>query len=562
MKSRSIAAFLFVLSFAIVGFGQPSWQAWLAPLAAIAGYALFWRSLIDFKTRFSRFWLASFWFTCVQLIQLSWMTSIEFQGVYILIAYLWLASWLGFQFGLLSLLIPVEGPIKLPRLLAIASLWTLFEWSRFFFLCGFSWSPSGLALTSCIASLQLASIGGVLGLSFWVMLVNGCSYNFLDALFNKRLPTIKTAALLATLAALPYLFGLGHVSYHEHQAATNPPARSLTVALIQTGLLPPEKLVLPERLNHFISPWDQWRRILIFLKSTESAPLDLIVFPEVAVPFHYDKTIYPYETVVQMLTKELGANVKKTLPPLQLPFAEQKRVGKDMKWMVSNSFWTQAISNYFHAEVVIGLEHEERESKKSYNAAFHFMPECLTIRRSEKQVLLPMAEYLPCNSFLPFVEKYGIKDFFTKGEETKVFKGTVPLAISICYEETFPDLIREGRLKGAEILVNVTNDNWYPSSRLPQQHFDLGRLRAIENGSPLFRSCNTGISAAIDSLGRPLCQMAELDSNKQCLAGPLVATLPIYHYKTLYTYWGDGGMVGLSLILFGTFLRLRKSRHW
>lgn len=446
MKNRMLAGLLFVLSFAIVAFGQPSWHAWLAPVAAIVGYALFWRVLLNFNSKLSRFWVGSIWFTCVQLIQLSWMTSIEFQGIYILFAYFWLASWLGFQFGLLSLLIPKEGPIKASRLLAIASLWTLFEWSRFYFLCGFTWSPSGLALTAHAPSFQMASIGGVLSLSFWVMLTNGCSYNFLDAWLKRKKNDqsdtsrqfFKACALLLVVGAFPYLFGLAHLSYHQRKIAASPPEQKLTVALIQTGLLPPEKLVLPERLHHFISPWDQWKRILTFLKSVESSPLDLIVFPEVAVPFHYDKTIYPYEAVVQALAQQLGEDVKKSLPPLELPYAEQKRVGKDLKWMVSNGFWTQAISNYFGAEVVIGLEHEEREVKKSYNAAFHFMPQCKTIGRAEKQILLPMAEYLPCESFLPFVEKYGIKDFFTKGAETKVFKGRVPLAISICYEETFP----------------------------------------------------------------------------------------------------------------------------
>lgn len=490
------------------------------------------------------------------------MTSIDFQGVYILFAYFWLATWLGVQFGLLSLLIPREGPIRSMRILAVASLWALIEWSRFYFLCGFSWSPSGLALTSCLTSLQFATVGGVLGLSFWVMLVNAAAYNVLDACFNRRLPALKGAVLWIGLAAFPYLFGVLHLNYHEEQLAAHPPEKELTVALIQTGLLPPEKLVLQEHLHHFISPWEQWKRILIFLKSVESSSLDLIVFPEVAVPFHCDKTIYPLESVIQILRQELGEGVLKTLPPLQFPFAGKKWIGSEERWMVSNSYWTQAISNYFESEVVIGLEHEDRDSKKSYNAAFYFAPNQTEVGRYEKQILLPMAEYLPCRSFLPFVETYGIKDFFTKGEGAKVFGEAAALSISICYEETFPDLIRENRLKGAEILVNVTNDNWYPSSKLPQQHYDLGRLRAVENGFPLFRACNTGVSAAIDSLGRPACIMCELGDDKQYLSGPLVATLPIYHYKTLYTFSGDGGVVGLSLILFGTFLRLRKNRNW
>lgn len=547
----------FASSFFLVAFGQPSWSPWLAPLAAVCGFALFWQSLVTIKTNLGRFALGSLWFTAVQLVQLSWMTSIEFQGVYILFVFFFLASWLGVQFGLLSLLIPKEGIIKPIRMLAIASLWALFEWSRFYFLCGFSWNPSGLALTANLWSLQMASLGGVLGLSFWVMLVNGASFNLLCDIRTRKLPALKPALIWGALAAFPYIFGIGHLTYQDRRFAAHPPKEKLMVAMVQTGLLPPEKLVLPDRLHTFVSPWEQWGRILSFLKPLKGTPLDLIVFPEVALPFQCDRTIYAQESVAKVLVEELGKDVLALLPPLHAPYAEKRRVDKKEQWMVSNSYWAQTLSNYFHAEVVIGLEDEERVSKKSYNAAFHFSPKDSTIRRYEKQVLLPLAEYLPMKWFLPFVEKYGIRDVFTKGTGTKVIKGIIPLSISICYEETFPDLIREGRLLGAELLVNVTNDNWYPSSRLPRQHYDLGRLRAVENGMPLLRACNTGITAAIDSLGRPICMMGELDEKNEYLSGALVASLPLYHYETFYTRWGDGGMVGLSLILLGVFWRRR-----
>lgn len=549
----------FVLSFVLVAFGQPSWLSWFGPFAAIFGFACFWLALQNLKTRLGRFALASLWFTAVQLVQLSWMTSIEFQGLYILFVFVWLASWLGVQFGLLSLLLPQEGMIKPLRLLAMASLWALFEWSRFYFLCGFTWNPSGLALAGNVYSLQMASLGGVLGLSLWVMLVNGVTFNLLTILKTRKIPALKSCLQWVALAAFPYLFGYAHLAYQDRRLAAEPQDAKLVVAMVQTGLLPPQKLVLPDRLHAFVSPWEQWRRILTFLKPLKETPVDLIVFPEVALPFQCDKAIYDHESVVEMLVQEMGKEVLPLLPPLHAPYAEKRRIEKKERWMVSNSYWAQLLANYFQAEVVIGLEDEERISQKSYNAAFHFSPKDSIIRRYEKRVLLPLAEYLPVRWLFPFVEKYGIRDLFTKGTGAKVFNGIVPLSISICYEETFPDLIREGRLLGAELLVNVTNDNWYPNSRLPKQHYDLGRLRAVENGMPLLRACNTGISAAIDSLGRPLCTMGELDEKNELLSGVLMAHLPLYHYRTLYTHWGDGGVVGLSLIFLGFFWRRRIS---
>ncbi len=134
----------------------------------------------------------------------------------------------------------------------------------------------------------------------------------------------------------------------------------------------------------------------------------------------------------------------------------------------------------------------------------------------------------------------------------KVFASKVPLSASICYEETFSHHMRQSRQKGASMFVNLTNDNWYPNSKLPQQHFDHARLRAVENGVPMVRACNTGVTAAIDSLGRIIGQITE-----ETRAGVLVAKVPLYHYSTLYSFWGDWGIVSLSaafsfnLLLFG-----------
>jgi apolipoprotein N-acyltransferase len=548
----------FIASFLVVGYGQPSWVSWLAPFAAACGFAFFWVGLSAYKSKFQRFCISSLWFTCVQLIHLSWMTSVEYQGSYILIFYVWFASWLGAQFGLLTLLIPPDGEMKISRILALASCWTIFEWSRFYFLCGFSWAPTGLALSSYLPSLQFASVGGVLGLSFWVMLVNGAAYNFFVRVFSVKIPKLNTSVVWLGLALFPYLFGLGHLFYHDRKIAQDFGDKKLRTALVQTGLLPSQKLVLPERLNTFISPWEQWRRILSYLKNAKDSQVHFIVLPEVAVPFHCDKALYANESVLQILSQELGKEVLNHLPPLHAPFAEKKFLGTQEKWMVSNSYWAQAISNFFQTEVIIGLEDEEQFSKKSYNAAFHFVPQDTIIRRYEKRVLLPLAEYLPFKWLGALVSKYGIADFFTKGSGPKVFNGVIPFSISICYEETFPDIVRENRLAGAELLVNVTNDNWYPDSRLPRQHFDLGRFRAVENGMPVLRSCNTGVSAVIDSLGRPLCSMQELNEKNEWLSGALITDFPLYHYKTIYTYWGDGGLIGLSLIFFGFFLHNKR----
>jgi apolipoprotein N-acyltransferase len=259
------------------------------------------------------------------------------------------------------------------------------------------------------------------------------------------------------------------------------------------------------------------------------------------------------ELVLKILSKHLGPDVHNVMPDLIAPYAEKKMITGQEKWMVSNLFWMQAIANFFNAELIAGLDAQEKVDKKNYNAAFHLKPHQTDISRYEKRVLVPLAEYLPFNWLIPFVKSYGISEFFTHGQEAKIFNGKVLISSSICYEETFSELIREGRLKGAELFVNLSNDSWYPSSRLPQQHFDHGRLRAIENGVPLLRACNTGMTAAIDAMGRVIFQMGEKTDEHTWQSGAASLSFQIYHYPTLYTFWGDKAIVILSFIFTALF---------
>lgn len=536
--------FLFALSFGICAFGQPGWIPALAPFAGCLGFAIFWKSLDLFSSKAQRFLAASVWYACVQMVQLSWMTSTDYQGAYILCVFVLLAIWLGLQFGAVSLLIPenVLAPIGISKVLAIASMWTIMEWARLYFLCGFSWNPVGMALTGFTPSMQLASVWGILGLSFWVFLSNLIVFK---ALFFKCKAHHYSIGLLIIL--FPYLFGWLYVAFHEHHHLEG--SDDLNIVLVQTGLLPPEKAPLYGQHHLLVSPYDQWNRIIIFLKKERAENSDLIVLPEAAVPFDFDQTLYSFDIVEHILLREFGSGILTLLPPLKMPFAKIKKNAED-GWLVSNAFWAQALANYFLADVVAGLDVQdfETEGVKNYNAAFHFTPMNEGVQnRYEKRVLVPLAEYLPFDFLKPLVKRYGITEFFTPGKKAKVFQGKVPFSISICYEETFSHLIRESRQKGSKLFVNVTNDNWYPHSKLPLQHFFHGRLRAVENGVPLVRACNSGVTSAVDCFGRIVSFLGS-ERSFQEIAGALSVRLDRYQIKTLYTFWGDFGIICLCVI--------------
>lgn len=440
-----------------------------------------------------------------------------------------LALWLGVQFGLITLLIPYNRLPSIGRLLAISALWTLMEWGRFHILCGYSWNPVGLALSPSYA-LQMAAVFGILGLTFYVVLVNLFAFRMSS---KKRISSFCTWGILGIF---PYLFGLIYSHYYDAQKVNN---NQLFCALVQTGLLPAEKIPLKGKIQAFISPYDQWRNILSLLRKPEQQ-LDLVVLPESAVPFTNSQCVYSQKKVEQIFMEVFGPGVSASFPTV---FEEK----------VSNAFWTQTLANYLGAEVIIGLDHQDMGGT-THNSAFWFEPGGKEPSRYDKRILMPLAEYLPFEWLRSLAGNYGIREFFTPGEQVSIIGKRLPMSISICYEETFPNPIRKGRKEGAKLLVNITNDAWYPFSRLPSQHFALARLRAVENGIPLIRACNTGITAAVDSLGRETARLQETKPTGELHAATLYTAVDAREHFTPYLLWGDAGIIGISVLFLGSFI--------
>lgn len=524
---------VFVISLCIVALGQPARVDWLCPIAATVGYALLFSSFAIESSRKRRFWLAALWFAAVQVIQLSWMTSIDYQGYYILGVYLFLCCVLGLQFGLFCALLPQER-IRMRDIFAFAAFWTLLEWSRVLIACGFSWNPIGLALSFEVTALQCAALFGIFGLSFWVMCVNLCFFKAARAA-QSALPWRKMAMVAVLLALAPYLFGALHLQYHR--ARMRDCSDVLRVVLVQTGLLPSEKVLMHGREEDYITPDEQWERILTYLQQEKAC--DLIALPEAVVPMHSDAPYCTLENARSLFAKAYGADVVRYFPKISYPFAENARV--------SNLFWAQTLANIYGADVVLGLDHADRSEKKYYNSAFLLAPEAITVQRYDKRLLLPLAEYIPWGWMRPWTKSYGIYDFFTQGEEGRILRGKHYLNTSICYEETFSHAIKKNTDSNTDLLLNVTNDAYFPHSTLAEQHFTHARARAVENGRPLLRSCNTGVTAVVDSLGSVVARFSQ--KGDEFKRGALPCALVLYKYFTLFSIWGNVGIVGISCLI-------------
>jgi len=542
---------LLLVSWLIVGFGMAVFSPFISILSASVGFALFWWGMIQLPKSRSRFYLATAWFTAVQLIQLSWFVSHPF--IYIYAAYFFFAGAKGLQFGIVSLFVTKERIQKTGNLFAIAGAWTLMEWLRLFFMAGYTLNPTGLALAANVYSLQSASLVGVYGLTFIVILTN---LLFLRYLVLRQL-AFATAWVGLTL--IPYFFGFVQIQLHQstpnHDDNTN-------VLLVQTNF-PVEESLDFQSANEMIQyVQGEWQQILKILGKHQEKKVDLIVLPELVVPYSAYYPLFRHD--IAKASFETFLDTMGPVPATNRHTSMEVDTPEGKVTMVNHTFWCQAIADLFNACVVVGLEDEDQiddNTKNYYSSAYVFYPKGIYTGRYEKRVLVPMGEYIPFSALRELAKSYGVTGSFTPGTEAKVFPTRKsPIGLSICYEETFGDMMRENRQKGAELLVNLTNDAWYPHSNLPRQHLEHARVRTTEMGIPLVRACNTGVTCAVDSHGRDLAILQNEKGNVEDIADALYISVPRQVYNTLYSKTGDTPILAASFvfILFGWFSRRER----
>ncbi len=173
-----------------------------------------------------------------------------------------------------------------------------------------------------------------------------------------------------------------------------------------------------------------------------------------------------------------------------------------------------------------------------------------------KHRLVPFGEYVPFRGWLP-IERLteGLGDFTAgPGPRTLAFPGVPLLAVAICYEIIFPGHVIDDLFR-PDWIFNATNDAWFGTSIGPEQHLASTRMRAVEEGLPVVRAANTGISAIIDANGD---LVARLDTGE---TGVIDAALPFAHPPTLYARFGDWMLLVLVVSCWATAAagRLRKA---
>lgn len=357
------------------------------------------------------------------------------------------------------------------RIALFAALWSATELLRGWIFTGFPWHATGYAWIALLPGAQLAALVGVFGLGF--LTVAGCAATVAG---GWRAPV---AALVVTAAAL---------GWGGWRLASSPTeyVPGVTLRLVQPAIQQTLK-------------WDPAQQAINFRRHVELSqaptpkPLAAIIWPETATTFILEEH------------QEGRAIVSRLAPAGGLLITGTPRI----------------VRGDGEAAIYNGLVALDGDG--TLRAAY------------DKFHLVPFGEYVPGRGLLP-IDKIvpGRGDFSAgPGPRTLHLPGLPPAAPLICYEIIFPGAVTDPADRPAWLL-NITNDAWFGMSAGPYQHFAIARMRAIEEGVPLVRAANTGISGAADPNGRVT---ARLDLGESgALDVDLPAALPA---PTLYSRLRD-----------------------
>ena len=380
--------------------------------------------------------------------------------------------------------------------LGAPTLWVSLEYLRTYALSGFPWTLLGYSQYKWLTVIQVSDMAGVYGVSFLIVMSN----LVISSLFTSmRLTQDKHSASLPWQPALAFLVILSASLIYgqwqiQKQAGLDQTAKSLNLGLVQANISQDKK-------------WDQTyieetlRRYTNLSQQTGN-DLDLLIWPEAATPFFFEKEL-AYQTVVLSTLRDNQTPLLFGSPTLRF---------------------------------------EPDGSPYLLNSAYMLSPEKLLTGQYAKRHLVPFGEYVPLKSLLFFLEKLvvGIGDFkpgqgpLTVQLPDSLDKTKASIGVPICFEIIFPDLVRQMAKEGANFLVTLTNDAWFGDSSAPYQHFSMAVFRAVENHLAVARAANTGISGLIGPDGRIIRETPIFTQQAVTGSIPLRTSAP-----TIYAQYGD-----------------------
>ena len=385
---------------------------------------------------------------------------------------------LGLFFAAGALLCVLVWRPGMRRILAFAAIFAVIEWLRGHVLTGFPWNLPAYGWAASTAMLQSASFFGVYGLSLLTLLL-GASLAVFARCHDTRDRWLPIAMMLLFVAL--WIGGAARLA-----TATRATVPGVTLRIVQPDTPQPEKY--DPRLTV-----RNWRRLIDLSVAPGSPAPTHIIWPEAAPPF-------PLQQVPAALADI--ARVTDRGPVLMTGNVRIEQSGGQMRF---------------------------------YNSFAMFGRGGRLLASSDKFHLVPFGEYLPFENTLRSIglTEIAANTGFSSGPGPRTFSvpGAPPVTPLICYEIIFPQAVT-GNPRPLW-LVNMTDDSWFGPNAGPRQHLLIARVRAIEEGLPIARAANSGISVVIDAYGRI---RSRLDLR---LRGFIDTGLPVSLPITPFARYGD-----------------------
>ena len=454
----------------------------LLPLLFVAFVPLFW--MIEGSARLRGAFWTGFWFALGHFtLGLYWIAHsmlldpLRF-GWMIPFAVCGLAALLGLFVGAAALAARAWPFPDTSRAIVFACAWVVAEWLRSWVMSGFPWNLIGYSWAVFDPMMQPASLVGAYGVGFLTVLAASMPAT-LAGPRGRIVPTV--AALLVMGIAAAY----GIVRLSEATVETVP---DVQLRIVQPNIPQSLKNDAELRQMHFE------RHVRMTLETPGYDAVTHVLWPESSIPWLVER--HP----------EVAAYLTRVVPEDGLLLAGATRA-----------------------------EPLEGDIERIFNGLTVLDKAGVRLATSDKFHLVPFGEYVPLRGLFPFIAKLtpGNLDFTPgPGPVTLRVPGLPPLSALICYEVIFAgDVVDPANRPGW--LLNITNDGWFGISTGPHQHFAAARYRAVEEGLPLIRAANTGISGVIDGWGRIV--------ERTHLGEPAVLDtgLPVALSPTLYARWGN-----------------------
>ena len=386
------------------------------------------------------------------------------------------------------------NPFSRRVLLVAPFAWVAVELARTR-ITGFPWDLLGITQVDNIPLSHIATVTGVYGLSFEIMVVNTALAAAFVIRSERGQRSKRKPLLLATGAAILVL---------QAGRLINPPASPTdhTARLVQQNI--PVIQGSDWTKEYFEGTLRDLSLVSLHNPSQDAANSvpassprpDLIVWPESPAPFYNTDPAF----------RETVSNIARTA----------------QTWMLVGNLGTRNAGE------------TPAHATQLYNSGSLVSPSGDWDGRYDKMHLVPFGEYVPFKRVFGFAGglTQEVGDF-SPGTSRAPLQAAGKLGVFICYESIFPDDIRQLAANGAEVFVNISNDGWYGDSGAYAQHLKQARMRAVENDRWLLRDTNTGVTAAIDPYGRVVSTIPRK------LRAALDAPYSLTYVTTFYTRHGD-----------------------